>query len=344
MFDVKTDAASICSKYGVYLLNILYEHRDNPYFDLFDAMVHVWLETDKILTDYPTRDETNLLSYDKLYEEYRKGRWEPGGPVELAFTDPEGVDFCLYIAAYSNNQQYAMSKQLTKEVMLGDHTPGVIEKIKKGALGDDIPALWGAFFLVSNLVSVQQRGHLITNLHNAEFSSTKRILFNIYRMNGPSHLAIRQHYGERVADRSEMPLINHIEEGLSILYALGAGWFTREAWCLHPIVQDGGEAPYANITAQMYAKEYALFANAYLCTPETDHIQSEHDIQPHFDSLGIGKMSREVALMLYADKIQNQKDFRLYHRDTHPRSEQLSNYFHYWTMFLQKYLGLTEVI
>ena len=34
--------------------------------------------------------------------------------------------------------------------------------------------------------------------------------------------------------------------------------------------------------------------------------------------------------MLIADKIQNRKDFQLYHLGTHTRSEQLDQYFKNW--------------
>ena len=34
--------------------------------------------------------------------------------------------------------------------------------------------------------------------------------------------------------------------------------------------------------------------------------------------------------MLIADKIQNRKDFELYHKETHPRSAELDKYFRNW--------------
>ena len=34
--------------------------------------------------------------------------------------------------------------------------------------------------------------------------------------------------------------------------------------------------------------------------------------------------------MLIADKIQNKKDFELYHKGSHPRSMELDHYFNNW--------------
>ncbi len=38
----------------------------------------------------------------------------------------------------------------------------------------------------------------------------------------------------------------------------------------------------------------------------------------------------EVNQMLIADKIQNRKDFELYHQKTHPRNQELQLYFRNW--------------
>ena len=40
--------------------------------------------------------------------------------------------------------------------------------------------------------------------------------------------------------------------------------------------------------------------------------------------------------MLYADKIQNEKDFKIYHEVTHERSKELREYFDNWINKLLK--------
>jgi hypothetical protein len=45
---------------------------------------------------------------------------------------------------------------------------------------------------------------------------------------------ITQFYGDRKAERSGVPLINHIHEGLWILESMNASRVTKQGWCLHP--------------------------------------------------------------------------------------------------------------
>jgi hypothetical protein len=40
--------------------------------------------------------------------------------------------------------------------------------------------------------------------------------------------------------------------------------------------------------------------------------------------------------MLFADKVQNEKDFALYHEGTHARSKELREYFNNWLNILLK--------
>jgi hypothetical protein len=154
---------------------------------------------------------------------------------------------------------------------------------------------------------------------------------------------IEAFYGERTAERSGLPLINHIHEGLEILDGLGATENAKAAFCLHPMLQN--DLDYHNnctrlsaddrvgITEFALAVDYRRHANAYLCRPSTDHWTQE-DI-----AANVGVLGMEVRHMLIADKQQNQKDFMAHHYGTHERSGQLIRYFHNWL----DYLGVSEL-
>ena len=67
--------------------------------------------------------------------------------------------------------------------------------------------------------------------------------------------------------------------------------------------------------------EYRRVANSYL----------SHDVPEDF----VGFSCEEVKQMLIADKVQNYKDFLIYHSETHPRKEELDFYFNKWFEFLE---------
>lgn len=151
---------------------------------------------------------------------------------------------------------------------------------------------------------------------------------------------IEQHYGDRTAERSGIPLINHIREGLEVLRQYSAWPTTMQAFCLHPLIQ--ADKDYAtnyeflanhqgvNGAALQLAVEYRNAANAYLCKPETD----DWDIDRIRAEIKFSHIHPQVRKMLIADKVQNMKDFLFAHRDTHPRSEQLTKYFQNWLKIL----------
>jgi hypothetical protein len=143
---------------------------------------------------------------------------------------------------------------------------------------------------------------------------------------------IRRFYGERRARRSGVLLMNHIDEGLRILDALGASRVAKRAFCLHPLVQADEDLARAfepggflrsseglDAAAVALALEYRSVANEYLSKREIGAI-AEIRMSP----LG------DVAHMLVADKVQNRKDFERYHAATHPRSRELAGYFENW--------------
>lgn len=149
---------------------------------------------------------------------------------------------------------------------------------------------------------------------------------------------IAAHYGSEVAARSQVPLLNHIDEGITLLKLMDASDYTISAFCVHPLMQNDQDLVRFNASADvtkidprvmMYAMEYRKSANAYLSRPQTDHF-SVDDIPTVF--------LEEVRQMLVADKIQNRKDFERHHLGTHARSDQLDRYFKLW---LEK-LGVSE--
>jgi hypothetical protein len=142
-------------------------------------------------------------------------------------------------------------------------------------------------------------------------------------------------YGSRTAQRSGVPLIEHINDGIEILEGLKASPLAIRAYCLHPLTQNNAMINLGWSDALPLAEEYAVKANAYLCRPETDYVRTVEQLQDL-----VGEMSQDCALMLLADKLQNSTDFQKYHADTHPRRHELTRYFDLWIAFLHNYLGM----
>lgn len=146
----------------------------------------------------------------------------------------------------------------------------------------------------------------------------------------PEYELISTFYGDKTAKRSGVPLMNHIDEGLAILTALDASLDALRAFCLHPIVQNNEPIDVSWSMGFVLASEYRDKANAYLCRPENDWIDStEHVLRV------VGIPSRQCQLMLLADKVQNQKDFNIHHKDYHTRGHELTKYFNIWIQYLR---------
>jgi hypothetical protein len=149
---------------------------------------------------------------------------------------------------------------------------------------------------------------------------------------------IKDHYGDRVAERSGVPLMQHIDEGLLILNWLDAADYIKGAFCLHPLIQNDNDyreninALMSNermgISAFQLALAYRKQANAYLCKPSTDD-WGQCEIAE-----AVGPLFEDMRFMLIADKVQNKKDFMLYHHGSHARSDQLLRYFDQWMEYL----------
>lgn len=146
---------------------------------------------------------------------------------------------------------------------------------------------------------------------------------------------IKEFYGERKAQRSQVPLMNHIDEGLTIMEYKGASPLAMRAYCLHPIFQ-GDQEFFENqsrlkdydLDVVLLVMEYRRAANAYLCRPHTDRWGiAEVKVQ-------VGLISEDLHRMLVADKLQNRKDFEIHHLHSHPRSAELYRYFQMWCLLL----------
>lgn len=124
-------------------------------------------------------------------------------------------------------------------------------------------------------------------------------------------------------------------EGLRVLEMLGSDDLCKGAFCLHPIVQsqadynaslrwdkndEYGKCDYRH---WVLATEYRNIANSYL---SNNYLSKSDKV-----SLGI-KLNNDGRIkdMLIADKVQNYKDFLLYHHGTHERSDDLDRYFNVW--------------
>ncbi len=145
-----------------------------------------------------------------------------------------------------------------------------------------------------------------------------------------SYKLISNYYGDQTAKRSGVKLMNHIDEGIEILKSINADQETIDAYCLHPILQSD-DAFNQNYTLDftgiptsslLLAMEYRRVANSYL---------SKNKIEDF-----VGFTNEKIKQMLFADKIQNEKDFALYHEGTHPRSKELREYFDNWINILLK--------
>ncbi len=141
---------------------------------------------------------------------------------------------------------------------------------------------------------------------------------------------ISNYYGDTTTKRSGVKLINHIDEGIEILLSIGADSDTIDAYCLHPILQSDEEFNKnftmdftgVSTSAIILAVEYRRVANSYLSTGKIEDF--------------VGFTNDKIKQMLYADKVQNEKDFALYHEKTHPRSKELRQYFGNWLNKLLK--------
>lgn len=198
--------------------------------------------------------------------------------------------------------------------------------------------------------STRNKGHMsdYIRLHPSErFCTTPHCELETYFMKkGVEHVVlqecphleyqmVQQYYGETCTDRTGIHMMNHIDEGIFILDQIGASELAIRAYIIHPLLQSdgdmlaffGGDGPEViPPRVLLLATEYRNIANAHLSYHKSGS-----------DSFLLSPL-KDVNDMLIADKIQNRKDFELYHSDTHPRAARLEQYFTEW---LEK-LGVSE--
>jgi hypothetical protein len=90
--------------------------------------------------------------------------------------------------------------------------------------------------------------------------------------------------------------------------------------------------------------EYRARANDWLSNKVTQHERGGYYMNGKPSSVVL----HEVKLMLIGDKIQNRKDFELYHKGKHERSAELDLYFKEWLKFLdvteERYQEVIEML
>jgi hypothetical protein len=177
-----------------------------------------------------------------------------------------------------------------------------------------------------------------TDCQIAEFLAAKNVSHIIVdgMTQDTEYKLMEEFYGNGMAQRSGVFFMNHLDEGLYILGQIGASVHAKLAYLLHPMFQSdedlkaSADKQFESKTYQrnlMLAMEYRSVANEYLSKREINSIE-EIRLSPLVD----------VNDMLIADKVQNRKDFLMYHLGTHARSEVLDQYFKNWL----KRLGVTE--
>jgi hypothetical protein len=151
------------------------------------------------------------------------------------------------------------------------------------------------------------------------------------KKNNPHYKLIVQFYGSRRAARSHVPYINHINEGLAVLDAIGATLRAKEGYCIHPVVQDDRAIRIAFRTSSILWN-YAIHPYSLALALEYRSVANEYLSYRSISSIAEIRLSplKEVQQMLIADKVQNRKDFEQFHSRTHPRAEHLRRYFKQW--------------
>lgn len=153
----------------------------------------------------------------------------------------------------------------------------------------------------------------------------------------PGYRIISDFYGTKTADRSGVPLMNHVNEGIEILRRIGSDQVVMEAFAVHPVFQSDENLQENFCLCDdlhplivLYVMEYRSVANSFL----SDNIAYGPGAwgSPAYFQIRPSKppILKAVKEMLIADKVQNRKDFELYHKNSHDRAGHLDFYFKTW--------------
>jgi hypothetical protein len=171
----------------------------------------------------------------------------------------------------------------------------------------------------------------------------------------PFYKLIQQKYQGKIAKRSGLGYMSHIQEGIFIIQLLyGDDQNLVEAYCLHPIfqndrllsqllVENSSELSLILPQTIVFCMEYRNIANSYTIKNKIKNPES----------IKIGSLEM-IHKMLVADKIQNKKDFMKYMYLKHERpsyvkaSEHGLQYFDSWldrlSVSKKTYTDITEKV
>ena len=147
--------------------------------------------------------------------------------------------------------------------------------------------------------------------------------------------AIARFYGDRKSKRGNIPLINHIRQGLEVMHSFRASHNAMRAFCLHPLVQSD-EALRESYSLSVISQSHPRVILLAMLYREVANKYLRHSIlqEPPVFVLD------EVRHMLIADKVQNYASFLIHLNGKHPESDQLHAYFRQWIKWLNINAGI----
>lgn len=145
-------------------------------------------------------------------------------------------------------------------------------------------------------------------------------------------------YGDGKTNRSNVFYMNHVDEGLAVLEWIGASDIAKKAYTIHPITQSDDDLKLN------YDKLGKLDSQVIIASIEYRSVANEYLSKRVISDLNEIRLSpiKDVNDMLIADKVQNFKDFELYHLGIHERSKELNQYFINWLTKLEVYKNYNE--